>query len=217
MPISVAYAVSRNDRKRFAAEYDSLEKPATFEQQRAWALANPRAQALLVKRVFDGLMSHRAIADQHQYKYLRCKHIQRTGSCPLQDRCSFVHTEAYKAATVCYKRAHGQAIRPAPRVGERSASPVSSSPPPAPSPSPVEGLPPQEELPAPQTPEQAELAPSPIPAAVGAPLVDQPKQMGPRFGMPPVVIVDDAGLTSRYLPRDILFGIKVDLSWLPRV
>lgn len=214
MPISVDYSVSRNDRKRFAAEYDSLEKPTTFQHQRIWARNNPDAYALMVQRVFNGLMGHQKIATMPQYKYIRCKHIQLSGSCPLQDRCSFVHTEAYKDATICFRRAHAQSVRSSPPVGEKSASPSPISP--SPSPSPVEGLPDPEERPAPLPPEPVQLAPSPIPAAVGAPRGDQPRHAGPRFGMPPVVIIDDAAPTSKYLQRDILFGIKVDLSWLRR-
>lgn len=218
MPLNVSYSVNRADRMRFAAEFDRLSKPATFKQQQEWASANPDSHALKAQRIFNGLMSHRAIAEMPQYKFLRCRHIERKGSCPMEDRCNFVHTEAYKDALVCYKRVHGQNPRHSQPVGEKSPSPVSSSP--ASSPNPAEGVPSQEERPVSQppvlTPELVFPAPSPIPAAVGTPLAEQPRHAGPRFGMPPVVIVDDAAILTKYVPRDILFGIDVDLSWLRR-
>lgn len=222
MSYRVSYAVNRADRMRFAAEFDRLQRPATFKDQREWARANPDAHRLMVQRVFNGLIQQQNIAEMPRYKFMLCKHVERQGSCPMKDSCNFVHTAVYKDAISCYKRALGdsQSREQTPSLpqGERSTPSVQSSPEPSPSPSP-EG--PDTQAPSvverdSVSPEPVSFVSPPIPARVGAPLSAVPNTFGPRFGMPPVVIIDDAPLLSKKMTRDILFGIDLDLPWIRR-
>ena len=218
----VSYSVNRADRMRFAAEFDRLQRSATHKDQRDWARANPDAHRLMVQRVFNGLILNQTIAEMPRYKFMLCKHVERQGSCPMKDSCNFVHTAVYKDAISCYRRVHGasQSREQTPSLpqGERSTPSVESSPPTSPSPSP-EG--PDSQAPSVEERAFVSLEPvsfvtPPIPARVGAPLSAAPNTFGPRFGMPPVVIIDDAPQYTKRTHRDILFGINLDLPWIRR-
>lgn len=219
----VSYTVSSADRMRYAAAFDRLQRPATHKDQREWARANPDAHLLMVQRVFNGLILNQTIVEMPRYKFMLCKHVERQGSCPRKDSCNFVHTAVYKDAISCYRRVHGasQSREQTPSLpqGERSTPSVESSPPTSPSPS-LEG--PGSQAPSVEERAFVSLEPvsfvsPPIPARVGAPLSAVPNTFGPRFGMPPVVIIDDAPQYTKRTPRNILFGIDVDLSWMRKV
>lgn len=213
MPLHAPYSVSREDRRKFAHEYDHLDTPMSFPQQKIQALENPTEHSLKVQRVFEALIANPDIANLYQYKYLPCRNVEYP--CSMGDYCCYVHTQVYIDALTLYKQAQRKAIQtqasPAPRntfvsisaASQRSTS-VSSGPSSnssVPSPSPVGGT---------SSVSSIVSTPVPSPSVINAPVLktDQPQNYGPRFGMPPLVIIDDTVYRMR---RDILFGINVNL------
>ncbi len=219
MPYSV-YPVSNTERMKFAAQFDHLDQPASFPEQKKWSLDYPVEHARRVDRIVNALFANPAIANLHEYKFKRCRNVEH--GCPLKDSCRYVHTQAYKDAIEIYKWKKKERLSKPP-----VSKPVSAT---APSPSSSDSVSIVSSAFSPPASSPIERARTvPIPAVSAPPRLmvspvslpvfrsESPNRFGPYFGMPPLIIIDDIakpgviGPPSAQLikqPRNILFGFN---------
>jgi len=120
MSLKTSYSVSLDARIQYAQEFDHLETPMSFPQQKLRAQQNPKEHAIKVRRIYNGMMANPEIANLKEYKYLRCRNVEFP--CTMEDACCFVHTQEYKDAHWLFKRSQEKATQTQERPAFRPAS-----------------------------------------------------------------------------------------------